>query len=301
MSNDRNDFLPEVRNSALWSGDARRYATGKAGEVYAEKIGAKPLDDLSNVELVQMGHVFQEPIMREYARRKQINFKDADYPLSHPTEPYIRSHFDYISEDGTVLYEVKNLGIQQRKKYGDEGSDHIDLGYRVQCLHEAVVHRIEKVVLVVCFGGQEIVGYPVEFSADQMDMHVKEMAKFWGRIQARNFDPESMGDAARLVYKQDSGQSLVATHTLEEQVKVLRLIKDQIKDLEDKEDKLAAAVQGYMMEAAQLTSVDGSVLATWKTSKASKRFSAELFKQSMPEMYDKFVVEQPGSRRFLVK
>ena len=148
---------------------------------------------------------------------------------------------------------------------------------------------------------KRIVGYPVEFSADQMDMHVKEMAKFWGRIQARNFDPESMGDAARLVYKQDSGQSLVATHTLEEQVKVLRLIKDQIKDLEDKEEKLAAAVQGYMMEAAQLTSVDGSVLATWKTSKASKRFSAELFKQSMPEMYDKFVVEQPGSRRFLVK
>jgi predicted phage-related endonuclease len=301
MSNDRNDFLPEVRNSALWSGDARRYATGKAGEVYAEKIGAKALDDLSHVELVQMGHVFQEPIMREYARRKQINFKDADYALSHPNEPYIRSHFDYISEDGATLYEVKNLGVQQRKKYGDEGSDQIDLGYRVQCLHEAVVHRIEKVVLVVCFGGQEIVGYPVEFSADQMDMHVKEMAKFWGRIQARNFDPESMGDAARLVYKQDSGQNLVATHTLEEQVKVLKLIKDQIKDLEDKEEKLSGAIQGYMMEAAQLMAVDGSVLATWKTSKSSKRFSADLFKQSMPEMYEKFVVEQPGSRRFLVK
>jgi hypothetical protein len=26
-----------------------------------------------------------------------------------------------------------------------------------------------------------------------------------------------------------------------------------------------------------------------------------LFRNAMPEMYDKFVVEQPGSRRFLLK
>jgi len=301
MSNDRNDFLPEVRNSGLWSSDARKYATGLAGEVYAEKIGAKKLDDLSDVERVQLGHVFQEPIMREFASRHQIAFKDADYQLAHPTEPYLKSHFDYISEDGKTLYEVKNLGIQQRKKYGDHGSDQVDLGYRVQCLHESVVHRIESVVLVVCFGGQEIVGYPLEFSADQMTMHTQEMAKFWGRIQARNFDPETMGDAARLVYKQDSGKDLVATHNLEEQVKVLKLLKEQIKQLEEREESLANAIQGYMMDAAQLMAVDGSILATWKTSKASKRFSADLFKQSMPDMYEKFVVEQPGSRRFLVK
>jgi hypothetical protein len=64
------------------------------------------------------------------------------------------------SEDGKTLYEVKNLGSHQRKKYGDTGSSDVDIGYRVQCLHEATVHQIEAVVLVVCFGGQEICGYP---------------------------------------------------------------------------------------------------------------------------------------------
>jgi hypothetical protein len=104
------DFSPEVRNQALWSGDARRFVEGKGGEVYAEKIGAKPFDDLSNVEVVQMGLVMQEPVMREFARRNQINFKDADYALYHPKEKWMASHFDYISEDGKTLYEVKNLG-----------------------------------------------------------------------------------------------------------------------------------------------------------------------------------------------
>ena len=295
------DFTPEIRNNALWSNDSRRLVEGRGGEVAAEKWGVKPLDDLSNVEVVQMGLVMQEPIMREFARRNQIAFKDADYALYHPKETWMASHFDYISEDGKTLYEVKNLGVHQRKKYGDNGSSDVDLGYRVQCLHEATVHQIENVVLVVCFGGQEIVGFPLQFSADQMDLHIRAMAEFWGRIQARSFDPETMGDAARLVYRQDDGNKLIATQSLEHAAMQLKALKAQIKDLEAQEEKWQSAIQGYMMEAAELVTVDGNVLATWKTAKGSKRFSADLFKSSMPDIYEQFVVEQPGSRRFLVK
>lgn len=295
------DFSPEVRNSALWSSDARRFVEGRGGEVYAEKIGAKPLDDLSDVEAVQMGLVMQEPIMREYARRKRINFKDADYMLHHPQHNFLASHFDYISEDGQTLYEVKNLGIHQRKKYGDDGSPDIDVGYRVQCLHESLVHRIPHVTLVVCFGGQEICSYPQTFTEEQWDMHAREMAQFWSRIQARRFDPETMGDAAKIVYKQDNGTSLLANADLEQACEMLKVIKEQRKALESQEDAIAAKIQGYMMESSQLATYDGRILATWKAAKPSKSFSKDLFRNAMPEMYDKFVVEQPGARRFLLK
>jgi len=295
------DFSPEVRNAALWSNDARRFVNGKAGEVYAEKIGIKPLDDLSDVEAVQMGLVMQEPIMREYARRKQLPFKDADYMLHHPKHTFLASHFDYISEDGQTLYEVKNLGIHQRKKYGDDGSTDVDVGYRVQCLHESLVHQIPNVILIVCFGGQEICGYPLSFSEEQWDMHAREMAQFWGRIKARNFDPESMGDAAKIIYKEDNGQSLWANAELEQACDTLKIIKEQRKALEAQEDALTAKIQGFMMEAGQLSTYDGRILATWKNSKATKSFSKDLFRSAMPDMYDKFIVEQPGSRRFLLK
>lgn len=295
------DFSPEVRNKALWSNDARRFVEGRGGEVYAEKIGVKPLDDLSDVEAVQMGLVMQEPIMKEFARRKRINFKDADYALHHPKHTFLASHFDYISEDGQTLYEVKNLGIHQRKKYGDDGSTDIDVGYRVQCLHESLVHNTPNVVLVVCFGGQEICHYPQTFSSDQWDLHAREMAEFWGRIQARNFDPNTMGDAAKLVYKEDNGSSLLATSELEQACEALSVIKTQRKALEAQEDALVAKIQGYMMESSQLATYDGRILATWKASKSTKSFSKDLFRNAMPEMYEKFVVEQPGARRFLLK
>ena len=56
-----------------------------------------------------------------------------------------------------------------------------------------------------------------------------------------------------------------------------------------------------MREGSELLGVDGKVLATWKASKASKRFQADLFRAAMPDIYDQFVMETAGSRRFLVK
>lgn len=294
-------FAPEIRNKALWSNDARRFVEGKAGEVYAEKIGLKELDDLSGIEHVHMGLVMQEPIMREYARRHDISFKDADYTLYHSKHDFLASHFDYISADGKTLYEVKNLGVAQRKKFGDAGTDQVSVGYRAQCLHEATVHQVERVVLVVMFGGQEIVGYPQTFSPDLMHVHVLEMAAFWGKIQARTFDPETMSDAAKLIYKQDDGSARTATQHMEALAMQLSAVKARIKELEGAEDELVAALQGYMQDAASLVSPDGTVLATWKAAKASKRFSADLFKSAMPDIYEQFVIEQPGSRRFLIK
>ena len=296
-----NDFIPEIRNSGLWSNDMRRYVQGKGGEVAAEKWGDIPLPDLSNVEAVQMGHVMQFPIMQEFARRSRIEFKDADYMLSHPKHDFIKSHFDYISDDGKTLFEIKNLGVHQRKKYGDDGSDQVDIGYRAQCVHEATVHQIENIVLVICFGGQEIVHYPMTINADMMDAHAQVCAEFWSKIQTRTFDPETMSDAAKALYKKDDGTSVIATQDVERWCEELKSIKAAIKSLEERESDRIEVIQAFMMESSSLSTVDGSTLATWKASKPSKRFSADLLKSAMPEVYEKFVVEQPGSRRFLVK
>jgi len=50
-----------------------------------------------------------------------------------------------------------------------------------------------------------------------------------------------------------------------------------------------------------LVTIDGRVLATWKSAKGSMKFDAKLFEQSMPDVYKSYVREVAGSRRFLVK
>jgi len=60
-------------------------------------------------------------------------------------------------------------------------------------------------------------------------------------------------------------------------------------------------LRNIMQENSEIRCVDGTTLVTWKTAKSSKRFSADLFKTAMPDIYEQFVVEQAGSRRFLIK
>ena len=291
-----------IRDSAIWSTEAGLIAEGKGGEVYLTKTGQKERPDLSEVEAVQMGLIMQEPIMRAAAGRWGWEFKDADYALHHPKHNWLASHFDYISADGKTLYEVKNLGVHQRKKYGDDGTEMISEKYRAQCLHEQIVHEgVQNIILVVLFGGQELCHYPQNFTALEAEAHIRAMAEFWAQVQTKSYNPQTMADVVGDVYKVDDGESMVANAALETACNQLAMIKAKMKEYEEAEEGLKQMIQSAMGPKAQLKAFDGSVLCTWKTSKPSKRFSADLLKQALPDTYEKFVVEQPGSRRFLVK
>ena len=291
-----------IRDSAIWSTEAGLIAEGKGGEVYLTKTGQKERPDLSEVEAVQMGLIMQEPIMRAAAGRWGWEFKDADYALHHPKHNWLASHFDYISADGKTLFEVKNLGIHQRKKYGDDGSELITEKYRAQCLHEQIVHEgVENIILVVLFGGQELCHFPQNFTQLEAEAHIRAMAEFWAQVQTRNWNPTTMADATKDLYKVDDGSEMIANAALETACQQLAMIKAKLKEYEEAEEGLKQMIQAEMRERATLKSFNGDILATWKTSKPSKRFSADLLKQALPETYEKFVVEQPGSRRFLIK
>jgi hypothetical protein len=295
------DFSPETRASAIWATDAGQIAAGKAGDVFMLKTGQKEPDDLSDNEAVQMGTLLQEPIMRCAAGRWGLEFKDADYHLIHPRHTFLASHFDYISSDGKTLYEVKNLGHHQRKHYGDSGSEQVSDRYRAQCMHELIVHQVEAIELIVLFGGQELCRFPQVVTELEQEAHIRAMAEFWAQVQTRSFNPETMADVVRDVYKVDDGSSIVANASIEQACVQLQQIKAKLKEYEEAEDGLKEFIQSWMKERATITAYDGSILATWKTAKPSKRFSAELLKSAMPQIYEQFVVEQPGSRRFLIK
>ena len=291
MANARDDFAPEIRNSAWWASDTRMVMNGKAVEVIMQKQGKIDPPDLSQVEAVQMGHVMQPIIGRLAQDRLNMELKDADYPLTHPDHSWLRSHFDFISADGRVLVEAKNYNINARNKFDDYA----------QILHEATVHRVDRVILAVLFGGQEFQTFDFTFSEEEKQNLIKDMAVYWGHVKADTLPaPESL-EATKLIYPNDNGQSLVANQALETAVAQLKDIRGVVKQYEEKAEQLETAIRASMQEYSNILSVSGETLVTWRSAKSSKRFSSDLFKQSMPDVYDQFVVDMPGSRRFLVK
>ena len=300
MANDRNDFEPSVRNSAWWSGDSRKAANGRANEAVLTKLGLMPAVDLSDVEAVQMGHVMQPVIGRLASNKLKLNLKDADYVMTHPKEKWLRSHFDFISEDGKTLVEAKNYDKANRNKF-DETANIIPSADMAQLIHESACHGIDRVVLAVLFGGNEFQTFDFTITPDQRELLVKDMAVFWGHVQSGVPLPPETVAQARLMYATDSATSVTATQQVETVAAQLKGIKQNIKQLEEHEEQLTKALMGFMTSHAEIIRMDGSVVATWKTAKSSMKFNPTLFQQAMPDIYKQFITEMPGSRRFLIK
>ena len=295
------DFSPAVRTSAIWSGDARKLAEGRAVEFYLTKIGEREIEDISDKEPVQWGLHLQDTIGRVAGDRMGLRLKAADYSLQHPKHEWMRSHFDFISEDGTHLVEVKNYSAGSRSKFGDNGSQEVPEADFAQCLHEATVHRVEKVTLAVLFGGQELCLYPLSFTDASKDVLIQQEADLWARIQTKEPPDPQSADDARALYRQDDGSSKIAPDVLAASVERLRGVKAAIKRLETEEDTIIKNICLYMKDASVLKSSDGRQLVTWKKAADSNRFDVTKFKEQMPKVYEQYLTVSPGSRRLLVK
>jgi predicted phage-related endonuclease len=296
------DFSPATRNSAWWSGDSRKAASGKANEVILTKLGMMEIPDLSGIEAVQMGHVM-EPVIGRLAQDKlKVELRKVEEALTHPKESWLRSHFDFAgTENGkTILVECKNYNAAVRNKF-DAETGVIPVADYAQLVHEAAVFGVEKIYLAVLFGGQEFVLIPFEIKDVDKTMLITDMAQYWARVQTRTPMPPESVEQAKVMFKQDDGNSKTASQAVEDACRTLALIKGEIKALEEREAAYQTLIQGYMQDKALLTTVDGQVLATWKNAKHMKTFDKKLFQQAMPDIYKQFEVEIPGSRRFLVK
>lgn len=296
------DFSAETRNSAIWSGDSRKVANGKANEVILTKQGKMPIPDLSDIEAVQMGHVM-EPVIGRLAQAKLsselVKIEDS---LTHAKHPWFKSHFDFAGKQGSKSYlvEAKNYSSSVRGKFDINGiCPPADMA---QLVHEAAVYGVDMVYLAILFGGQEFLLIPFTITEQQKEDLIKQMAVVWGHAQAMTTPPPEDLEQVKLLYPQEATGSLkTASASVEQACLALAQVKAQIKVLETHEEQYQTLVAGYMGEASVLSNVEGQVLATWKNAKPSIKFDSKLFQEAMPDIYKQFMREMAGSRRFLLK
>jgi len=293
------DFSPEVRNSAWWSGDSRKAANGKASEVILTKLGLLPIPDLSGIEAVQMGHVMEPVILDLAAKKLGVEVKKISHAMSHPKELWLKSHFDGVTPNNDLV-EAKNYNASVRHKF-DADTGRMPPADLAQCIHEACVFGTDIVYLAVLFGGQEFVMIRVDVTEQMKEDHIKQMAVHWAKVVNKTPPEPSCAEEARLLYPVSQTGVKVATSRSEQACVALKQVKEQIKLLEEQESVIQTLLMTEMGDNDTLVDVTGSAICTWKSAKPSMRFDAKLFEQTMPDTYKKFVYEQPGSRRFLVK
>jgi hypothetical protein len=183
----------------------------------------------------------------------------------------------------------------------DEEANLVPAADMAQLIHEAAVHNVESIFLAVLFGGQAFRTYHFNITPEMKEDLIRQMAKLWGMVATKTLpEPDSL-DSVKLIYPESTEETIVASGAVEKACEALKAYKAKIKELEEQSESLEVAIRGYMAEKGTLTDLGGRTLATWRTAKTSSKFDSKLFQQAMPDIYQKFVVETPGSRRFLLK
>jgi len=301
MSNNQADFEPAHRALGIYSGDARRIVQGRAVDVYLTKIGERIPEDISGLENVQWGLRLQDPIGKAVGDRLNVQLKELDVEITHRLHPWMKSHFDFVSEDNKTLYEIKNYGSHARNKFGDDGSQDIPIGDMAQLIHECAVLNLSSINLCVLFGGQELCIYPFEIDDALKESLIIQEAAVWAAVQTRQPPEPTHPDDIKALWKRDDGTTMVVGDQVAAACSRLRYIKDGIKKLETEEEDLTGMIQQSMRDHATMKDSQGKILATWKTAKGSARFDIKRFKEELPETYERYVISTDGSRRFLVK
>ena len=293
------NFDPKERAKYLSSTDAARMVKGHSAEIYLIKRGEMLPPDLSHIKAVQMGHVMQPVIGKLYTERTGIPLRDADYQRTHNRYDWIRSSYDF--EANGFMVEAKNFGAHARKDFGDDGTNLVRKDLLAQCTIEAACAGVDRIDLAILFGGQEFCVFPLTITEDMKDQLIQQLAVLWGNIQSGTPPTPDSIEAAKALFPVSNPSTIVATNQIETLCSQLKAVKIEIKRLEEYESATQAMIQGYMAEHDTVVDIEGRPIATWKSAKGSMRFDSSLFKSSMPEVYEKFVIEVPGSRRFLLK
>jgi predicted phage-related endonuclease len=239
-----------------------------------------------------------EPLVRqEFSNRTGRTIELHSGILRHPKHRFLIANVDGIS-DGCRVLECKTA--RSADGWGEPGTDEIPQDYLVQVNHYLVVTGLEVADVAVLIGGSDFRIYTVEADAEFQALLIEQEAAFWRHVE-RGIPPDPVNpEDVKRRWRTSSGTQIVTNEATRQAVNRLAALKAQIKEAEEIEKELTAAIQTYMTDNAELTCA-GEVIATWRQTNASRRFDLERFREECPDVHAKYLFDPAPSRRFLLK
>jgi len=278
-------------------------------DVYYDKTGEAdplPVDDGPDTP-IYWGNVLEDLVAEEYAKRTGNRIRRHNSAIVHQHIKIARANLDRIvigGPNGPGVLEVKTA----RNAWGDEIPDY----YLPQVVHYLAVTGYQWADVAVLFlADRKFRIYHVDRDDEICTALLSTEEKWWNDHVVARVPPEPMSvdDMAR-AWPIDSGREIIAPEDIASACYDLSQVREELKQLDEKKRLLELRIKKAMGDAATLISPDGSRLATWKSSKPTKRtdwkaVSTELAELVPENIYGnvatKHTKETAGSRRFLPK
>lgn len=239
-------------------------------ELFLEKIG--DIDsDYKETQEQYWGNVLEDIIVNEFKRRNNVEVEMPDTQI-HPFHEYLRTNLDGFIPEWNAVLEAKSSSAFMAQDWGADGSDVIPLSYLVQVAHYCIVTNAERAHIAVLIGGNDYREFKYERDKALEDRLIDAAKEFWAAVQSkRPPNPININDL-KLMYPSHKPEKLISADVEHEGlVSELRCLKEQMKELQELEEKHKFSLMNYMQDAECLTNPDGKPLVTWKTNRRGNR------------------------------
>lgn len=252
-------------------------------ELFTEKVAPEP-PHTETSEAMERGNRL-EPVIREWAGdRLGVRLVEPEFMYSTESShtPMIATLDAAVLDDfgyPTMVVEIKTL------------SDYFDgtlpRSWYWQGVQQAICADVNEIIWAVFDSSLTLKFCVQKVTQDEKDAHLAAVTDFvyWVRQGEPNPEWEKSYDDVANAYPES--MSLVVDITAEQHVVArLREVKADMKLLADEEESLKAQLADLMREADTAT-VNGDVVATWKT-QSKTSFDQKTFKQDNPDLFGKY-------------
>lgn len=253
---------------------------------------------------MKAGHYLEDAVARFWADetgRKVIQRSAGDWLIRRADKPIFQ-----VSPDRTYwLGESKSEGrgiLECKTTQKTVDRDDLPSTWFCQVQYLLGTAGLERGSLAWLTAGREFGYADLRLVPDFYGWLCEEVERFWtDYIEGDGVPPlSSTNDVLAHFAGSSPGKAVQATEEIVAAVQSLHDVKGELADLEARRDALEEAIKLYMQDAEELW-CNGETLATWKSGKASRKFDAKAFCAANAEEAAKWMVEQKGSRRFVLK
>ena len=270
-------------------------------DVWLEKTGrGEPTPDN---EAMYWGRVLEDTVASEYARRTGRRVRRVNRTLRHRESPLLMAHIDRKVESEPAVLECKTAGERAADRWGPAGTDEVPEYYLLQVLHYLEVTGYKWAAVAVLIGGRDYRTYEVPGDRELQRRAVDECLQWWARHVDQDVPPEPRdpAEAAKLWPRHRPEAAVTADDEVQAAVAELHQLHGSRKEVEQRERQLKARIQAAMGDAERLVGQDGRTLATWKASRPTQSVDVKALQAAEPEVAERYTIERPGSRRFVLK
>ena len=241
-----------------------------AVDVWMEKTGK--VQPFAGNNFTEWGLRLEDAIAQKYGEAHGVELLRSE-TLLHPTEPWMSATPDRIvlRQPKKHGLEIKNKSARQAAKWGESGTDQVPHDIATQVHWSMSVVGFDRWDVCALFGGNEDREYPIYYDAEIAAGLIEAGRDFWFSHVLADIPPALDGSegAHRFLAEKFSRHSdvmLEASREVENHVRALAKVRDQIKDAEFIKSGLEAQIKAAIGEAAGIQG--GGWKATWKAPKS---------------------------------